>query len=117
MQAAGLLLAQTPRPTALLGVNDLMAIGAIEAAAARGLSVPGDLSIAGFDDIDLAGHLVPPLTTVRADGEAMGREAVRLLLNRLSTPDLPRQHVTWKTRLIVRGSTGPCRQVPVRCDL
>jgi len=106
--ASGQLLRLEPRPTAIVGVNDLMAVGALQAAARRGLAVPGDLSVAGFDDIDMAAYLVPPLTTVRADGEELGRQAGQLLFQRLADPALPPQRVTIPTRLLIRGSTGLC---------
>jgi len=106
--AAQRLLDLAPRPTAILGVNDLMAMGALQAAHERGLSVPADLSVAGFDDIDLAEHLTPPLTTLRANGEAIGRQAATLLFQRLADPEAPQQRVAIPTELVVRGSTGQC---------
>ncbi len=105
--AARQLLALEPRPTAILGVNDLMAMGALQAAAERGLAVPRDVSVAGFDDIDAAAYLVPPLTTVRAAGEEVGRRAAEFLFRRLAEPDLPPQRVEMPAHLVVRGSTGP----------
>ncbi len=102
------LLDLTPRPTAIVGVNDLMAMGALQAAAQRGLSVPRDLSVAGFDDIDLAPYLVPPLTTVRAGSEEIGRQAARLLFQRIQDPGLPIQRIDMPAHLVIRGSTGPC---------
>lgn len=107
--AALALLAHVPPPTAIVGVNDLMAIGALQAAAQKGLRVPGDLSVAGFDDIEMAAHTVPPLTTVAADGEEIGRAAADLLFARLREPDRPPVRVERPTCLIVRQSTGPCQ--------
>lgn len=104
--AARRLLDLSPRPTAILGVNDLMAMGALQAAYERGLAVPTDLSVAGFDDMDFAEHLTPPLTTVRAHGEEIGHQAARLLFDRLADPDRPPQRVVIPTRLIIRGSTS-----------
>jgi LacI family transcriptional regulator len=104
--AAHRLLDLSPRPTAILGVNDLMAMGALQAAHERGLAVPADLSVAGFDDIDLAEHLTPPLTTLRANGEEIGRRVATLLFNRLAEPDQPQQRVAIPTELVIRGSTG-----------
>ncbi len=95
-------------PTAILGINDLMAMGALQAAHERGLAVPADLSVAGFDDIDLAEHLTPPLTTLRANGEAIGRQAATLLFQRLANPEAPQQRVAIPTELVVRNSTGSC---------
>jgi DNA-binding LacI/PurR family transcriptional regulator len=99
------------RPTAVLAMSDAMAIGAVRAARERGLRVPADLSVVGFDDIDLAQHTDPPLTTVHQPIRRKGEEAVRLLLSVVERRDLhrPEQH-RLETRLIVRGSTGPAPQ-------
>ncbi|NOZ27797.1 MAG: LacI family transcriptional regulator [Chloroflexi bacterium] len=106
-QATLRLLDLSPRPTAILVVNDLLAIGALRAVADRGLRVPEDISIAGFDDIDVAAYLTPPLTTVRVDSESLGRESVRLALARMRDPERPPQHVHVAAQLVVRASTGP----------
>ena len=68
------------RPTAVLAMSDAMAIGAMHALRDLGLDVPGDVSVVGFDDIDLASHVEPPLTTVHQPIRQKGEEAVRLLL-------------------------------------
>ena len=94
-------------PTALIGFNDKTAVGALAAAAQRGLRVPKDLSIAGFDDIDLAQATSPALTTVRQPLAEMGRMAVSLLIRLLERHRLDALHVELATELIVRGSTGP----------
>ncbi len=70
--------------------------------------MPGDLSVAGFDDIDIAEHLAPPLTTLRAHGEEIGRQAATLLFQRLADPERPQQRVAIPTELVIRGSTGRC---------
>ena len=76
---AGLQLLQlATRPTAILAINDLLAIGVLRAAGDLGLRIPADLSLVGFDDIPEARYLVPRLTTVSKDAARMGREAVRL---------------------------------------
>ncbi len=106
--AARRLLDLSPRPTAILGVNDLMAMGALQAAYERGLAVPAELSVAGFDDIDLAEHLTPPLTTLAAHGEEIGHQAATLLFQRLADPDRPQQRIALPTELVIRQSTGPC---------
>jgi len=105
-RAATELLALPDRPTALIGFNDKMAVGAMAAAARLGLSVPENLSIAGFDDIDLARATSPLLTTVRQPLEEMGRMAVTLLMRLLERHQLEALHVELATELIVRGSTG-----------
>jgi LacI family transcriptional regulator len=104
--AAHRLLALSPRPTAIIGVNDLMAISALQAANECGVSVPSAVSVAGFDDIDLAAHVTPPLTTVHAGGEDIGRRAAEMLFARLDSPDAPPQVETAPARVIVRGSTA-----------
>jgi LacI family transcriptional regulator len=85
-----------------------MAIGAISAARRHGLRVPEDLSVVGFDDIDMASHTDPPLTTVHQPIRQKGEEAVRLLRSVIERPDgLPPDHRRLETRLLIRGSTGP----------
>lgn len=105
-QAAMQLLALPDRPTALLAVNDLLAMGVLRAASDCGLRVPADVSLVGFDDIPAARFLVPRLTTASKDAVHMGREAIRLVLSRLHDPALPRQIVTFPTRFVIRESTG-----------
>jgi DNA-binding LacI/PurR family transcriptional regulator len=96
------------RPSGVLVMSDAMAIGVIRAARDLGLRVPGELSVVGFDDIDLAQHTDPPLTTVHQPIRQKGEEAVRLLLSVVERRDLHRpEQRRLETRLIVRGSTGP----------
>lgn len=83
------LLDSRPRPTAIFASNDEMAAGVLHAARARGLDVPGDLSIIGFDDTSIAAHLWPPLTTVRWPIADMARAAAYKLL--ADTPDADAQ--------------------------
>lgn len=78
-QAVSALLARTPRPAALICLNDRIALGAYQAAQATGLGIPGDLSVISFDDSDLASWLQPQLTTVALPHYALGRQAVNLL--------------------------------------
>lgn len=106
-QAAVTLLQHTPRPTALVAINDLLAMGALRALGERGLAVPQAISLAGFDDIDMAAYLNPPLTTVQYDADAVGRAAVRLILQRLQAPEQPAQTVYIPTHFLIRASTGP----------
>jgi LacI family transcriptional regulator len=105
--AAGELLDLPEPPTALIGFNDKVAVGALAAAAQRGLRVPGDLSVAGFDDIDLAQATRPQLTTVRQPLQEMGRLAVSLLIRLLERQRLDALHVELATELVIRDSTGP----------
>jgi alanine racemase len=96
------------QPTAILAMSDAMAIGAIRALRARRLHVPRDVSVVGFDDIDLATHVDPPLTTVHQPIRQKGEEAVRLLLSILERGGRSRpEHRMLETRLIVRASTAP----------
>jgi LacI family transcriptional regulator len=105
-RAALKLLKPLSRPTALLAINDLLAISAVRAAADLGLHIPGDLSLVGYDNISMANYLVPRLTTVTKDALALGRKAFEVLLARIRNPDLPRQRVYSPARLILRESTG-----------
>lgn len=100
------LMAQTPRPSALLCGNDVLAFGALLEAQQCGLQVPADLSIIGFDDLELARHLQPALTTVGVPTEAMWSTAADRLLGVLRGDDVERC-TTIDVALIVRGSTGP----------
>lgn len=105
---ATLRLLQLPaRPTALLAINDLLAVGALRAVSDFGLKVPDDVSLFGYDDIPLSQYLVPRLSTASKDGTKTGREAVRLLLTRLQNPNQPRQDIRLPASVILRESTGP----------
>lgn len=106
--AAGELLDRHNRPTALVCDDDLMAAGAYKAARARGLDVPRDVSVTGFDDLQLAIALEPELTTVRLPAEALGAQGMTALLGLLDggRPQ-PR---SLPGELIVRGSTASLRR-------
>jgi len=108
-QALRQLLKADPRPTAVLCVTDLMSLGAINAAKSAGLNVPRDLSIVGFDDIPLAIHIDPPLTTVRQPSRQLGETAANLLLDILEKKQTTFDPVVLPTQLILRGSTAPVR--------
>lgn len=110
-QAAAELLDLPERPTALACFNDKTAVGALAAAASRGLRVPADLSVTGFDDIDLAQATTPMLTTVRQPLAEMGRMAVSLLIRLLEGHQVEARHVELATDLIIRASTGPALEV------
>ena len=100
------------RPTAVLAMSDAMAIGAMRAIRELGLAVPSDVSVVGFDDIDLATHTDPPLTTVHQPIRRKGEEAVRLLLSIIDSHEATKpEHRRLETRLIVRASTGPVPQL------
>jgi LacI family transcriptional regulator len=106
-QAALHLLSQPDRPTALLAINDFLAMAAIRAAVDLGFHIPGDVSVASFDNIPFTSFTVPRLTTVSGNPEQNGRDAVRLLLKRINEPDRPREFVTGDWNLVIRESTGP----------
>ncbi|TCL58810.1 LacI family transcriptional regulator/LacI family repressor for deo operon, udp, cdd, tsx, nupC, and nupG [Hydrogenispora ethanolica] len=98
------------RPTAIITGNDLLAVGAIRTLRNAGLSIPGDLSIVGTDDIDWSEYNEPPLTTVRIPKEQMGELAVALLERLMRGKEVRRNSYFIKTGLIVRATTGPCRE-------
>lgn len=96
-----------PRATAIVSGNDQMAFGVIHALADAGRSVPGEVSVVGFDDIPEAAHSIPPLTTVHQDFAEVGRRAVAALLARLDGEDAAAPPL--EPTLIVRASTAPVR--------
>ncbi|GIP39752.1 putative HTH-type transcriptional repressor ExuR [Paenibacillus sp. J31TS4] len=102
------LLALPERPTAVFCMNDEMAVGALKAAREAGISVPDDLSLAGFDDNGFSAYVTPPLTTVRRPIEEMSREGARVLLAMLEGRPAPAGTTCLPAELVVRGSTGPC---------
>ncbi|MEO8286627.1 MAG: LacI family DNA-binding transcriptional regulator [Chloroflexota bacterium] len=103
------LLSLRERPTAVFASNDVMALGVMEAARDSGLSIPDDLSIIGFDDIQQAALVYPPLTTIRQPLEEMGRVATQMLLKLIADPQADIQPVTLPTSLVVRQSCRPPR--------
>lgn len=105
-QAAQQLLALADPPTAIWTVNDLLAVGALRAIRERGLRVPEDVSLAGFDDITLAAQLYPPLTTVNIHGHELGRRAAQLLFSRIRDPQRGPVQAIVRTELVVRQSTA-----------
>ncbi|WP_306214206.1 LacI family DNA-binding transcriptional regulator [Actinoplanes sp. RD1] len=108
-RAAGELLDLPDPPTAIVGFNDKAAVGALQAAALRGMDVPSELSVAGFDDIDLSRATSPTLTTVRQPLAELGRMAVSLLVRVLDRHELEALHVELATELVVRDSTARVR--------
>jgi DNA-binding LacI/PurR family transcriptional regulator len=103
--AAGALLDE--RPTAVFCDDDLIAAGLYLAVRERGLRIPADLSVIGFDDMDFARVLEPPLTTVALDAEQLGASAFELLEARMAGRRAKRRRVVLPAELRVRGSTGP----------
>jgi LacI family transcriptional regulator len=94
-----------PRPTAVIGGNDLLAIGVMLEAQQSGLKVPGDLSVAGFDDIELAANLTPALTTIHVPVEEICTLAGDYLVARIEGR-AARDHIALEARLVVRQSTA-----------
>jgi LacI family transcriptional regulator len=109
VEAAEKLLSRADRPTAIFAFNDNLAIGAMQAAHARGLRIPEDVSIVGFDDTIEAALVTPALTTVRQPLAEMGRMAVSLLTRLLENQRFEALHVELATRLVVRDSTATTR--------
>lgn len=106
--ATEMLLDQSPRPTAIFASNDEMAAGVLYAARVRGISVPDELSIVGFDDTPIASRVWPPLTTVRWPIVAMGRSAALKLIGGLDGVDEDvREPSAFLSTLVRRGSVVP----------
>jgi LacI family transcriptional regulator len=101
------MLGLTEPPTAIFAACDEIALGVIEAARSRGLNVPHDISIVGFDDTQVARMAAPPLTTVRQPLREIGGVALRTALRLASGETIESHHVELATTLIIRGSTAP----------
>lgn len=99
------LLALPERPTAVFVGNDMMAVGALRALADAGVSVPEQMSLVGYDNIELAHYLVPALTSIEQPKAGMGALAVDTLLARIKAPDSSRRVLTLTPELIVRDSS------------
>jgi LacI family transcriptional regulator len=97
-------------PTAIFACNDLSAFGAMDAIRNRGLRIPEDISILGFDDIPQAAVMRPALTTVRQPLVEMGRLATRMLLENIDDPALPTRRIELETELVIRESCQPLRR-------
>jgi DNA-binding LacI/PurR family transcriptional regulator len=95
--------------TGVICASDVLALGAIRAVRRAGLSVPGDVSVVGFDDSGWLNCTDPPLTTVRQPIESMGKAAVALLVNQMESVAMHHEELLFEPELVVRGSTGPVR--------
>ncbi|WP_212988990.1 LacI family DNA-binding transcriptional regulator [Actinoplanes auranticolor] len=104
---AGLALAAEPECTAVFAANDQMALGLLRAFHERGRTVPGDVSIVGFDDIPDSSSFIPPLTTVHQDFAEVGRRCVQGLLRQIRNEPEGPGTVLVPTRMVVRASTAP----------
>jgi LacI family transcriptional regulator len=100
---------QSPKITAVIAGNDLIAIGVIDAARDIGLECPQEISVVGFNDMPLAGRLNPPLTTVNVPEYELGRLAAECLLREMAHPGHKREQIVIPVNLVVRGSTAPVR--------
>jgi LacI family transcriptional regulator len=100
------LLSLPNRVTAVFAANDLMAVGALRGITARGLRVPDDVAVVGFDDIALAMYTEPPLTTIKQPIREIGKLATELIMARVNGERREPQNHRLKTTLIVRGSCG-----------
>jgi LacI family transcriptional regulator len=95
------------RFSAICCANDAIAIGVIRTLTAAGVAVPAQVSVIGFDDVDVATLISPPLTTIQSDIEALGSIAVERLVQRAVREDRPYQHTVIPVKLVIRGSTAP----------
>jgi LacI family transcriptional regulator len=94
-------------PTAIFAANDAMAVGALSGLAGRGLAVPGDIAVVGFDDIPIARYLAPPLTTVKVDIAELGRRAFEIVFESIDRgAPAPPHNECIPTSLVVRQSCG-----------
>jgi len=98
------LLALPDRPTAVFAASDVVAIGVMSAIQAAGLEIPEDIAVVGFDDIFLAAHTQPPLTTVRVPAYGLGWTAAELLISLIEGEEA--SSVTLETELVIRDSCG-----------
>ena len=99
------ILKMDPRPSAIFALNDLMALGALRAAAEAGFFIPRDLAVVGYDDLELAHFTNPPLTTISQPKKEIGAQAVSLLVDRISRKSRPPRRLVLPPELIVRRST------------
>lgn len=100
------LLNSKPVPTALFVASDTVALGAIQAVHEKGLKIPADVAIVGFDDIPLAAYIDPPLTTVRLPAYGLGWGAADLLIRLISNEEIKSSGVLLETELVIRDSCG-----------
>jgi LacI family transcriptional regulator len=106
-EAAGTtLLEERPAPDAIVCANDMIALGVLRALRLRGVAVPRDVAVTGFDDVGFAVVSDPPLTTARQPLAALGDACTRLLLERIRGDESPARHITLAAELVVRASTG-----------
>ena len=100
-----MLLAQPTPPRAIFCVSDLLAVGVIKAVLSKGLRIPEDIAVCGYDDVEAASLSEPPITTIAVDRIGIGQAAVKLLKTYIDNPNLPSKTICLENKLIVRGST------------
>ena len=105
MEVTQFILQMDPRPTAIFALNDLMALGALRAAAEAGYSVPSDLAIVGYDDLEISRFTNPPLTTIAQPKKEIGAQAVHLLVDRMAHKSNTTNRLVLEPELIIRRST------------
>jgi len=111
-RAACRALRMSPLPTAIFAANDTMAIGAYRALRERGVRIPGNVSVAGFDDVPFVSYLDPPLTSIHAPISELGGRAAKRLLDRIeSEEELTPQQQSLEVLLVARSSVGPAGAV------
>ncbi|MGX7828434.1 LacI family DNA-binding transcriptional regulator [Actinokineospora sp. 24-640] len=104
----GQMLSRMPEVTAVFAANDHLALGILRALSERGRSVPGEVSVVGFDDVPEAAYFIPPLTTVRPDFDAVAAETLALLLAQITSGDIsPMSQRTIAPALVERASVAP----------
>lgn len=108
-EAAARILAMSERPTAVFCSADMVAFGLIAGLRAGGLDVPGDISVVGFDDIEMSEYYVPALTTIRQDRQRLGRRAADVLLARLNGRAQTGPEPPIPVEIVLRASTAPPR--------
>lgn len=98
------LLALPERPQAVFVGNDAMAVGAYQSLYQAGLRIPQDMALVGYDDIELARYMTPPLTTIHQPKDELGELAIDVLIHRMADPGQKQQRVQLTPELVVRGS-------------
>lgn len=104
---AAVILLEQCRPTAIFAANDMVGFGVLRAAAERNLRVPADVSVMGFDDIQMSRYVYPALSTVGQSILQLGERAAQVLLRRIAAPDTPIEHQVVAPSMVLRESTAP----------
>jgi LacI family transcriptional regulator len=98
-------LAVSDRPDAIFAANDLVALGVLQALMGHGVSIPGDIALIGYDDIDFANAAVVPLSSIRQPSALIGQTAVEILLEEAADPTIKSRQIIFQPELVVRSST------------